>query len=69
MKRSGFSEEQIAYVLRLAESGTPVVDDCRQIDVIPAHSLRIAASSGTSACGALPSAFSSVDSTATAMAL
>ncbi len=31
MKRSRFSEEQIAYVLRLAESGTPVVDVCRQI--------------------------------------
>jgi len=26
MKRSRFSEEQIAYALRLAESGTPVVD-------------------------------------------
>ena len=33
MKRSGFSEEQIAYALRLAESGTPVVDVCRQIGV------------------------------------
>ena len=31
MKRSRFSEEQIAYALRLAESGTPVVDVCRQI--------------------------------------
>jgi len=33
MKRSRFSEEQIAYVLRLAESGTPVVDICSQIGV------------------------------------
>ncbi len=33
MKRSRFTEEQIAYVLRLAESGTPVVDVCRQIGV------------------------------------
>lgn len=33
MKRSRFSEEQIAYALRLAESGTPVVDVCRQIGV------------------------------------
>lgn len=33
MKRSRFSEEQIAYTLRLAESGTPVVDVCRQIGV------------------------------------
>jgi putative transposase len=31
MKKSRFSEEQIAYALRLAESGTPVVDVCRQI--------------------------------------
>ena len=33
MKQSRFSEEQIAYALRLAESGTPVVDVCRQIGV------------------------------------
>lgn len=33
MKRSRFSEEQIAYALRLAESGAPVVDVCRQISV------------------------------------
>lgn len=33
MKRSRFSEEQIAYALRLAESGTPVVDVCRQFGV------------------------------------
>lgn len=33
MKRSRFSEEQIAYALRLADSGTPVVDECRQIGV------------------------------------
>ena len=33
MKRSRFSEEQIAYALRLAESGTPVFDVCRQIGV------------------------------------
>jgi hypothetical protein len=30
MKRSKFSEEQIAYALRQAESGTPVPDVCRQ---------------------------------------
>ncbi len=33
MKRSRFSEEQIACAPRLAESGTPVVDVCRQIGV------------------------------------
>ena len=33
MKKSRFTEEQIAYALRLAESGTPVVDVCRQIGV------------------------------------
>ena len=31
MKKSRFSEEQIAYALRLVDSGTPVVDMCRQI--------------------------------------
>jgi len=31
MKRSKFSEEQIAYALREAESGTPVGDVCRQV--------------------------------------
>ena len=29
MKRSKFSEEQIAHALRQAESGTPVGDVCR----------------------------------------
>ncbi len=33
MKRSRFSEEQITYALRLADSGTPVVDVCRQIGI------------------------------------
>ena len=33
MKKSRFTEEQIAYTLRLAESGTAVVDVCRQIGV------------------------------------
>ena len=33
MKRSRFSEEQIAYALRLAESGTLVVDVCSLIGV------------------------------------
>jgi putative transposase len=33
MKRSKFSEEQIAYALRQAESGTPVADVCRQLGV------------------------------------
>lgn len=33
MKRSGFSEEQVAYVLRLADSVTPMIDVCRQIGV------------------------------------
>ena len=30
MKRSRFSEEQIGYAIRQAESGTPVGDFCRQ---------------------------------------
>jgi len=33
MKRSKFSEEQVAYALRQAESGTPVGDVCRQSGV------------------------------------
>ena len=31
MKRSKFSEEQIAYALRQAEAGTPAGDVCRQL--------------------------------------
>jgi putative transposase len=31
MKRSKFSEAQVAYALRQAESGTPVGDVCRQL--------------------------------------
>ena len=33
MKRSKFSEEQIAYALRQAEAGTAVPDVCRQLGV------------------------------------
>jgi len=33
MKRSKFSEEQVAYALRQAESGTAVSDVCRQLGV------------------------------------
>lgn len=33
MKKSRFTEEQIAYALRLAEGGTPVVGVCRQIGI------------------------------------
>ena len=33
MKRSKFSEEQVAYALRQAEQGTPVPDVCRQLGV------------------------------------
>ena len=31
MKKSRFSEEQIAYALRMADGGTPVVEVCRLI--------------------------------------
>jgi len=33
MKRSKFSEEQIAYALRQVEGGTAVADVCRQLGV------------------------------------
>ena len=33
MKRSRFSEEQIVYAIRQAESGTPIGDFCRQLGV------------------------------------
>ena len=33
MKKSRFTEEQIAYALRRAEAGTPVSDVCRQLGV------------------------------------
>jgi putative transposase len=33
MKRSKFTAEQIAYAMRQAESGTPVLDVCRQLGV------------------------------------
>ena len=33
MKRSKYSEEQITYALRQAESGTPVSDVCRQLGI------------------------------------
>ncbi len=31
MRKSRFSEEQIAYALRMADGGTPVVEVCSQI--------------------------------------
>lgn len=33
MKKSKFSEEQIAYALRQADAGTPVADVCRGLGV------------------------------------
>lgn len=33
MKKSRFSEEQIAFVLRQAETGTPIVEVCRKMGV------------------------------------
>jgi putative transposase len=33
MKKSRFTEEQIAYALRQADAGTPVSDVCRQMGI------------------------------------
>ena len=33
MKRERFTEEQISYVLRQAESGTPVTEICHKLGV------------------------------------
>lgn len=33
MKRSRFTEEQVAFALRQVEAGTPVGDVCRQVGV------------------------------------
>jgi putative transposase len=33
MKKSKFTEEQIAYALRQGEGGTPAADACRQLGV------------------------------------
>jgi putative transposase len=36
MKKSRYTEEQVAYTLRLAESGSPVADVCRQMGIAEA---------------------------------
>jgi putative transposase len=33
MKRSRYSDEQIAYALRQAEGGTPIADVCRTMGI------------------------------------
>ena len=38
MKRSRYSDEQIAYALRQAESGTAVADVCRELGISEATS-------------------------------
>jgi Transposase len=50
MKRSKFSEEQIAYALRQADAGTPVGDVCRQLGVSEATSTSGRKSTRTWAC-------------------
>jgi Transposase len=55
MKKSKFTEEQIAYALRQADTGTPVGDVCRQVGVSKRPSTSGRRSSRTSVstrCGA-----------------
>ena len=40
MKKSKFTEEQIAYALRQVEAGTPPADVCRQLGVSELRRLR-----------------------------
>lgn len=41
MKKSRFSEEQIAYALRMAVGGTPIVDVCRPDRQLRGHALHV----------------------------
>ncbi len=41
MKKSKFTEEQIAYALRQVEGGTPSADVCRQLGVSEATFLHL----------------------------
>jgi hypothetical protein len=41
MPKKRFSEEQIAFALRQAESGTPVGEICRKMGVADAHFLSL----------------------------
>ena len=50
MKKSRYSEEQVAYALRLAESGTPVADVCRQTGIAERPSTSGRRSSAALAC-------------------
>lgn len=49
MKKSKFSEEQIAYALRQVESGTPPAGVCRQLGVSEATGRTFDASTVTTA--------------------
>lgn len=33
MRKTAFTEEQVAYALRQAESGTPVAEICRKLGI------------------------------------
>ena len=56
MKKSKFTEEQIAYALRQVEAGTPPADVCRQLGVSEAtfyiwkKNTRISASASCAGC-------------------
>ncbi len=50
MRRSRFSEEQIALALRQADAGTPVAEICRKLEISETRFFGWKKSSGASAC-------------------
>jgi hypothetical protein len=58
MRKSKFSESQIAFILRQADEGAPIVEVCRKARPFPAERIRmatdVAAATWSTAVYALP---------------